>query len=372
MKILYLVPDLEMGGVTTVIIKNILELKNKNCEIILVSMKIFNNYFESLDIRIISLNMRKSKDILSSLRSFDEIVNTFLPDIIHSHTYYPNMFIRVYSILYNNKTIKICNEHGTYQKGTNNLHWFLFRLTKNIPDYFLNGSIGGLDSYIDNNLCVKNKSAVLLNGIDTNKYKKERKPDIELKNKYSIKNKDFIFAYIGRLSYEKDVMNLLHSIRILSKNSNNNFILLIIGDGPEKNSLNDFVNKNRLNEIVKFIGAKSDILPYYSIIDAVVLPSKTESSPTVLIEAMAMECMVVSTDCSGVKDILHGVKSFIVPIENSEQLASKMSEVLNLSIETRRVYGKEYRERIILNYFIENTVDKIYELYFNLISKDKL
>ena len=372
MKILYVVPDLNVGGVTTVVLNNIKELQQRGCLIKLVTMKTIVEPKKYNELNFYSLNINSSKDIFKALMEFNKIVRKFKPDIIHSHTYYANMLIRAYSMIYNNKIVKICNEHGTYRKGVNSTHWLLFKITRKVPDSFVNVSHSSLMSYINNGLCDKRNCAVLYNGIALGKFKKDVELIIKLRNKYSLSSEDIVFGYVGRLSKEKDAINLLQAVNFLKERSKKNFKLIIVGDGPERNNLIDFVNTHKLDDIIVFVGEKSDVVPYLSIIDILVLPSKTEGLPTVLLEAMAMECMIVTTDCGGVAEILSGTKSYIAPVGEPYQLASKMNEVLKLDYDTKNFYAKEYRAKIVSDFSIQTTVDKIYELYINLLSKDKL
>lgn len=372
MKILYVVPDLVVGGVSTVVLSNIKELKKRGCLIELVTMKTIIDPKSHDDISYKSLNINSPKDVFRSLTKFEIIIKKFKPDIIHSHTYNANMLVRIHSLIYNSKIVKICNEHGTYRKGANVMPWFLFKVTRKIPDYFANVSHSSLKSYINNGLCNPKKCVVLYNGIELDKFKKNKELGAITRSKYSLTEEQILFGYVGRLSKEKDVSNLLQAVKILKDISRKDFKLIIVGDGPESNGLINFVNLHNLNDKVFFIGEKNDVIPYLSMIDILVLPSKTEGLPTVLLEAMAMECMIVSTNCGGVQEILNGTKSYIAPIENPYQLANQMNKVLTLDPEVRKVYGKDYRNKIISTFSINNTVNEIYNLYFSILYKDNL
>lgn len=372
MRIIYLVPDLNVGGVTTVVLNNIKELQQRGCLIKLVTMKTIAESKNCNEIDYTSLNINSPKDIFKAVIEFNKIVQNYKPDIIHSHTYYANMLIRVYSIIYINNIVKICNEHGSYRKDANGIYGFLFKITKRIPDYFVNVSQSSLMSYLDNGLCDKKNSTILYNGIELGKFKKDEELVKKLTDKYSLSSESVVFGYVGRLSKEKDAINLLQAINILKDLSKKSFKLIIVGDGSERGNLIDFVDSNKLNDIVIFVGEKNDVVPYLSVIDILVLPSKTEGLPTVLLEAMAMKCMIVSTDCGGVQEILSGTKSYIVPIENPYELAYKMNEVLDLDPETRDIYAKAYQNKIISTFSIEHTVDKIHALYSSVLYKDKL
>lgn len=372
MKVIYVVPDLVIGGVTSVVVNNIRELQKKDCEVLLVSLKDFNTKNDFSDINKKSLHINDFKSYVLKIKAFNRVIKDFKPDIIHSHTLYPHMFVRLHSLIYFNNIIKICNEHGTYNYNNNYLQWFSFKITKNISNYFVNVSEASLTSYLEKRFFDADKSIVLYNGVDTKRFKFNKVSRDYIRGKYLIKDDEILFGCIGRLAKEKDVKNLLCAVSLLEKKSSVSFKVLIVGDGPEKDSLIDYVLKHNLKNIVIFIDLQIDVIPYLSSIDILVLPSKTEGLPTILLEAMAMERIVISTDCGGVKEILCGLPSFITPVEDSVELSSSMNKALNLNHKTKNIYSKLYSEKIVSSFSLESTANEIYRFYNNILSEVKL
>ena len=363
MKVIYVVPDLVVGGVTSVVTRNIIQLKKMNCEILLVSLKnIDNKSFE--ECTIYSLNVSRSLDFILKMRKFNKIVTMFNPDIIHSHTYYPHMFVALYGFLFRSSIKRIFNEHGTL--SNTNFDWNFFKLFIRISDIFVNVSKVSLDSYLNKGLFKKNNSYVLYNGINTNEFSNNNVEVIE-REQYGIGNEFFIFGYVGRLSPEKDVHNLIKAIEVLYSNTDKKFKLLIIGDGSEINFLKKTVIDNKLEDIIIFFGKKSNIVPFYSIIDTLVLSSKTEGLPTVLLEAMSMSCPVISTNCGGVEEIFEGINPFIVRIEDSLDLSMEMKKILDMDISERKLIGEMNRQQIISKFSIEKTSRDILSLYAKIL-----
>lgn len=367
MRVLYLVPDLVVGGVTSVVLSNIKELQKKNCEILLVSLSNVN-ISDQTDFSIKALNIPK-KDIIkfiTSLKKFHTIVQQFKPDIIHSHTYNANIYIRMYSIIYDNSIIKICNEHGTLQENNKSFRHMLYKCTGHFHDHFVNVSDYSLKSYINLGLFDSKRSTVLYNGIDTDKYQFANSNNVTLD-----KDDILVFGYIGRLSEEKDPLNLLKAVTYLRSITDDKFKVIIVGDGPEVEVMQKYIVNNNIEHLVSLVGMQKDIVPYLKGIDTLVLPSKTEGLPTVVLEAMSMKRLVVATDCGGIREIFKGVESFIVDIENPRELALMMRDIMKLTLEQRVKLGDTYRSQILECFSIKFTSQKIYDLYELLIIKNK-
>ncbi|MBK1733239.1 hypothetical protein CKO41_15925 [Thiococcus pfennigii] len=120
--------------------------------------------------------------------------------------------------------------------------------------------------------------------------------------------------------------------------------LMILGDGPERPALEAQARRLGIDADVALIGFVSDPLPYMAQADLFVLSSRYEGLGNVLVEAMAVGCPVVSTDCpSGPREILEdGHHGPLVPVENAEMLAEAMAEHLD---QTRRAEDLEAATR---------------------------
>lgn len=141
--------------------------------------------------------------------------------------------------------------------------------------------------------------------------------------------KDPVLLYVGRLSREKDVPNLIKAFKISQKQMSSR--LIIIGDGPDWDILKDMVKNENIDDKISFLGHLNNPYPYFAKSDVFVLSSTREGLPSVLIEALAFGLRVVSTDCpSGPKEILnHGAYGHLVKINDSSAFADAIISSLN-------------------------------------------
>lgn len=101
------------------------------------------------------------------------------------------------------------------------------------------------------------------------------------------------------------------------------FLLVLVGDGTDKPQLERLVEKYQLQRHVQFAGLQENPYPWIAAAQVLVLSSRTEGMPNVLIEALALETVTVSTDCPvGPREILaNGKAGVLVPVGDIDALA---------------------------------------------------
>jgi glycosyltransferase involved in cell wall biosynthesis len=134
---------------------------------------------------------------------------------------------------------------------------------------------------------------------------------------------------VGRLEHQKDFPNLLQAFALLKKLRPAR--LMILGEGSERNSLEDMVKALGLEQDVWMPGFVDNPYAYMKHADVFAMSSLFEGLPTVLIEAMAVGTPVVSTDCkSGPREIFTAAQyGTLVPIQNPQSLADALHQTLS-------------------------------------------
>lgn len=134
---------------------------------------------------------------------------------------------------------------------------------------------------------------------------------------------------IGRMKKVKDFSTLLAAFaRLVSRRSAR---LIVLGEGVLRKNLLSLAQNLRITEHVDFPGFVENPYAFLAKADLFVLSSRNEALPTVLIEAMACGCPVVSTDCPfGPREILEdGRLGTLVPVGDPEVLAAAMARALD-------------------------------------------
>lgn len=137
------------------------------------------------------------------------------------------------------------------------------------------------------------KFAVVPPGIDVERFK-PRKKDYELIKSLNIPENSKIMLTVCRLAKGKNVEMLIEAF---SQINDHNCFLLIVGDGPERTSLEILCKKLYLTNVI-FLGRRGDVERFYSIADLFVLTSKYEGFGQVFLEAMAsgVPCIGLKAD----------------------------------------------------------------------------
>jgi len=133
---------------------------------------------------------------------------------------------------------------------------------------------------------------------------------------------------VGRLAPQKDFGTLIRAFaRVIERRPCR---LMILGDGPERASLEALVAERGLTGSVDLPGWVSNPYPHMAHAGVFVLSSRWEGLPSVLIEALFCEVPVVATDClSGPREILEGGRyGALVPVGDEEALAAAIETAL--------------------------------------------
>lgn len=138
-----------------------------------------------------------------------------------------------------------------------------------------------------------------------------------------------LLVYVGRLEPEKDLETWLRAFnRVHEHNPKTRAIL--IGEGSCRTELEANLDTLGLSDVVSLPGYAENPYPFMKQADVFVLSSRFEGLPTVLIEALACECPIVSTDCpGGTAEILDGGRiGQLVAVGDSQALAAAIEDTL--------------------------------------------
>jgi glycosyltransferase involved in cell wall biosynthesis len=138
-----------------------------------------------------------------------------------------------------------------------------------------------------------------------------------------------IILAVGRLSKEKGHRVLIDALKLLHSRYSD-LHLVIVGDGPERRRCERQAEAAGIANRVLFTGHQKNTSGYYKLADLFVLPSLSEGSPNVLLEAMLARLPVVATAVGGVPEMVHdGRSALLVKAGDCLELAEAISRVLD-------------------------------------------
>lgn len=179
-------------------------------------------------------------------------------------------------------------------------------------------------------------------------------------------NEIFEIITVGRISPTKDYESMIKAVDILKDQGINNISLKIIGDAglaEQKSyldSLKQMVEKTGLSQQVKFLGAvpNNKIPEHLTVSDLFINMSGTGSVDKAVLEAMACECLVLTSN-EAFKDILP--PELLVEENNPKELAEKINRMIDLSKD--RDFRHKLRQEVIDNHNLNNLAKKIIEQF---------
>lgn len=140
-----------------------------------------------------------------------------------------------------------------------------------------------------------------------------------------------VLISVSRLTQEKNLDFLIDAVYLLAQRCHNPFRLLIVGDGPERERLQNKIDALGLSSQINLIGtvAPKAVPLYYALSDAFVFASKSETQGMVILEAMAANLPVVAVRSSGIDDVVRNeVDGFKTP-ENPGNWAQRAAQLID-------------------------------------------
>ena len=194
---------------------------------------------------------------------------------------------------------------------------------------------------------------------------KEAQTGRDLRSELGINKDLFIFGAIGRLSFEKGFDVLLNACSLLAK-SGLDFKVLLIGSGHEESKLLAQVKELNISDKIIFLGQKlaEELALYYRIFDSLIIPSRSEGMPNVLLEAAWFKVPVIATKVGGIPQLMHSnLSSWLCESEDAQSMFVLMKEMIALSQFERENIFKDLNIRLKKNYLAEHRTKKVYRLY---------
>ena len=147
-----------------------------------------------------------------------------------------------------------------------------------------------------------------------------------------------VLLFAGRLDVQKDPLTLLAAFESLRRPDAH---LLIAGDGPLADPVRRWCDTHPAGPRVRRLGRRDDLPALMKLADALVLPSRWEGTPNVVLEAVAAGTPVVATAVDGTAEVLaHGETGRLVPVGDVPALARELAWVLDHPGEAAAMAGR--------------------------------
>ena len=262
-------------------------------------------------------------DVIKQLKQF---VNENKIDVLHCHQYTPYIYGLFAS--FGTQAKVIFTEHGRFYPDSYKWKRMLLNPILSIFTSHVTAiSKATAEALIKYENFPRRKVKVIYNGInvDTESFKN----DDSLRKELNIAEDTKVLGTISRLDPIKNQPMMIEAFAEVLK-SHPNTVLLIVGDGPERNKLETLCEKLNIQDKVIFTGFKVNPQRYFNIIDIFLLSSLSEGTSMTLLEAMAFKKPAVVTDVGGNPEIVrHSQTGFLTPNDNRNEFTMAINQLLS-------------------------------------------
>ncbi len=162
--------------------------------------------------------------------------------------------------------------------------------------------------------------------------------------------------FIGSLSEEKDPIAAVTAFAIATDRAE--LSLTVVGDGPLLEALRDLAAELKLEDSIEFTGSVADVAPHLASADLLLLTSKTEGLPGVLIEAAAAGLPAIAYDVGAVDEVIEDGSSGLVVRDRTAEATARALVMLARDAGLRQRFGERARAVVVERFLIESAVDR--------------
>lgn len=344
--ILQIITGLGVGGAERVVLDLSLGLDKSKYENYVLSLSKKNEMLETFienDINVTSLNKNSNfKDFISMISSTKEFIKEKNINLIHAHMTDAMVIAVIMKFFFPKLNIIFTSHNTTFGSKVRNVLIYMLKPFRSIDILFSEEQLTSI--YIK-------KHKVIPNGINTKPYQISPK-----------KFEKFTFLSVGRLDEAKNHLHLVDCAKILS-DKNIDFEILIAGEGSLRSQIEEKISKYKLEDKVKLLGIRRDIVELMSKSHVFVMPSLWEGLPIVLLEAGASDLPCISTPVGTIPSLLNDSNAYLTQntefSKNMEHVYKNYTEAIEKS--------KLLHEKVLEKYSIESIVQSHEEIYENNI-----
>ena len=302
------------------------------------------------------------------------IIRRVRPDVLHTHTAKAGAVGRAAAILAGRRRPRVVVHtfHGHVLRGYfGRAGSLVFRAIETalarVTDQLVAVSPQVRDELVRLGVAPAGKFAVIRLGIELAPRVACDEDPAAIRARIGVSADRFVVGWFGRMTAVKRTDDLLDALAALRERGVD-ALLLLVGDGSDRERLERLAHGRGLAKSVLFLGYQDDVARWYAACDAIVLSSANEGTPVTLIEALAAGRPVVATRVGGVEDVVHdGVTGHLVRPGDTHAIAERLA-LLAADPELRHRMGETGRAQMLQRYAVSRLVDDVDRLYRTLLA----
>lgn len=307
------------------------------------------------------LSYVKKNKVFSLVKPIIDYVNEFKIDILHIHDSSALSAAIIAKILVK-KDLKIIYS----RKRNNKIKDNFFKKLKYDNEYIykiVSVSKAVEKIFVDINI-PKEKLLTIYDAINVSEFAGKNKTGL-IHKELNLPEELKIIGNISSLAKQKDLVTFINTAeKVIKQNSNVRFVIL--GTGPEETILKELVKTKKLENIVYFLGFKTNVAHYLKEFDILLMTSITEGLPLTIYEAFASEIPIVSTKAGGIPEVIKdGINGYLTEIGNADLLTEKCLSLLEQP-NIANQFKKHSFDLVTSQFDLKNLEENYYHFYTNL------
>lgn len=203
----------------------------------------------------------------------------------------------------------------------------------------------------------------VLNGVNTDSFKRIGTTDHSIiRQQFGIPSDAFVVGTVAVFRFQKR-LDLWMEIMQKAIEQDSNIYGIIVGAGPLQAEIEQKHKELGLEGKVFFAGLQTEVKPYYEAMNSFMMCSSFEGLPIALLEAMSMECAIITTDAGGIKEVIRDDQDgVVVGVDQWQNLAEKVIELKNDTTKCATLQGAA-RQRAITSFSMDAMILTLENLY---------
>lgn len=303
--------------------------------------------------------------VVKIIRQVRKAIKASKPDIVYCHSSFAGVFGRLAAIGMRCKVVY--NPHGWAfnMRNTSAKKLMAFRKMEQIfahlTDRIVCISEAELKSAMKNHISKEDKLELIPNGIDIDAV---RSAVPVKRSELGIPDDAFVVGMVGRLSVQKAPDVFIRAAEMTHKKIPNS-AFIIVGDGEQREEIEDFARAHGLNLVVT--GWTDKPYSYLKDFDVAMLLSRWKGLGLAIVEYMAAEKNVVAARTDAIPSLVdNGVDGFLVDVDNAEQAAEKVLW-LHTHLTEAMDMRKKALQKVMMKYDINRVVNQHIDMFNKLI-----
>jgi len=360
MKVLHIITRMNTGGPAVFLDHLTSSLFSFDCENVIAYGKCEFNEIDYLDFKKLNCKVIKIDSLHRTLNPIDDliaflqirkVIKSVKPDVINTHTSKAGVLGRLAAKSINRKIPVAHTFHGHliygyFAKFKSLIFTVIEKLMSLVTDLFIAVTSETKSSLQNLGIARGGNWAVIPIGI----------PIVDLPNPISNKDQMLNLLWVGRFTDIKDPNYAINTFKLLTQINQNSFALTMVGEGE----MYEEIKEKSKDLPIKFTGWLKKPFEQIKDFDLLLLTSKNEGLPLVMLEAANRERATVSRDVGGVSEFIkNGITGFLVSGDHSEmakvilELAANKNKVRDAGIAAKNLLKVEFSVEIMARRYFD-------------------